>query len=229
MAGGVYGADYVEERLELGMLYASAGLDPLLFLGAYHRLIGAIALRIIGESRNNPLEGFDHFLSLRKITFFDLSLMMDVIIVERERVIRRQQEAIRELSTPVLQVREGLLVLPIIGAVDTERALQLTDALLDAIRAHRGQVVVIDITGVPVADATIANHLVQTVRAAGLIGAETVITGVSAQVAEALVKLGVQMNALNTALDLQGGLEQAERALGYRVTRTKGALRSTPS
>lgn len=229
MAGGVYGASYVEERLELGTLYASAGLDPHLFLGAYHRLIGAIGLRIIEESRNNPLEAFDHFLSLRKITFFDLSLMMDVIIFERERVIRRQQEAIREMSTPVLQVREGLLVLPIIGAVDTERARQLTDALLGAIRDHRGQVVVMDITGVPVADATIANHLVQTVRAAHLIGAETVITGVSAQVAEALVKLGVQMNALNTAVDLQGGLEQAERALRCQATRAKGVLRSAPS
>jgi rsbT co-antagonist protein RsbR len=229
MVGGVYGASYVEERLELGVLYASAGLDPLLFLGAYHRLIGEIGLRIMEESRDSLLEGFDHFLSLKKITFFDLSLMMDVIIVERERVIRRQQEAIRELSTPVLRVREGLLVLPIIGAVDTERARQLTDALLDAIRAHRGQVVVMDITGVPAVDATIANHLVQTVRAARLIGAETVITGVSAQVAEALVKLGVQVSALNTAVDLQGGLEQAERALGYRVTVGRRALRSTPS
>jgi rsbT co-antagonist protein RsbR len=86
-----------------------------------------------------------------------------------------------------------------------------------------------DVTGVPVADATIASHLVQTVRAARLIGAETVITGVSAQVAEALVMLGVQVSALKTAVDLQGGLERAERALGYRVIRGQGALRSTPS
>jgi rsbT co-antagonist protein RsbR len=105
----------------------------------------------------------------------------------------------------------------------------LTDALLDAVRAHRAQVVVMDITGVPVADATIANHLVQTVRAARLIGAETVITRVSAEVAEALVMLGVQVGALNTAVDLQGGLELAERALVYRVTQGQGALRSTPS
>jgi rsbT co-antagonist protein RsbR len=83
-----------------------------------------------------------------------------------------------------------------------------------------------DVTGVPVADATIASHLVQTVRAARLIGAETVITGVSAQVAEALVTRGVQVSALKTAVDLQGGLE---RALGYRVIRGQGALRSTPS
>src|SRR5215207_1533208 len=87
---------------------------------------------------------------------------------ERERVIRQQQEAIRELSTPVLQVRERLLILPIIGVLDGQRARQLTEQLLRGIRANRAKVVVIDITGVPTIDSTVANHLVQTVDASGL-------------------------------------------------------------
>src|SRR3954470_1045856 len=84
-------------------------------------------------------------------------------VTERERVIRQQQEAIRELSTPVLQVRERLLILPIIGVLDGQRARQLTEQLLRGIRANRARVVVIDITGVPAIDSTVANHLVQTV------------------------------------------------------------------
>ncbi|MBO0877544.1 MAG: STAS domain-containing protein, partial [Pseudonocardia sp.] len=84
-------------------------------------------------------------------------------VQERERVIRQQQEAIRELSTPVLQVREQLLILPIIGVLDDQRARQLTEQLLLAIRANRAKVVVIDFTGVPTIDSTVANHLVQTV------------------------------------------------------------------
>src|SRR5881392_4422730 len=84
---------------------------------------------------------------------------------ERERVIRQQQDAIRELSTPVLPVRERLLILPIVGVLDTERARQLTEQLLIGIRTHRAKVVVIDITGAPDVDATVANHLVQTVDA----------------------------------------------------------------
>ena len=79
-------------------------------------------------------------------------------VQERERVIRQQQEAIRELSTPVLQVRERLLILPIIGVLDGQRARQLTEQLLRAIRANRARVVVIDITGVPTIDSTVANH-----------------------------------------------------------------------
>src|SRR5207302_2508369 len=101
-------------------------------------------------------------------------------VQERERIIRQQQEAIRELSTPVLQVRERLLILPIIGVIDPQRARQLTEQLLRGIRANRAKVVVIDITGVPSVDSTVANHLVQTVDASRLWGATVIVTGLGA-------------------------------------------------
>src|SRR5437899_2648125 len=138
-------------------------------------------------------------------------------VQERERVIRDQQEAIRVLSTPVLQVRERLLILPIIGVIDPQRARQLTEQLLQGIRMNRAKVVVIDITGVPVMDATVANHLVQTVEAARLLGATVIITGLSPEIAQTLVTIGVDLGKMNTVGDLQGGIEEAERALGYRV------------
>src|SRR5213593_1865135 len=89
-------------------------------------------------------------------------------VEQRERVIRQQQEAIRELSTPVLQVRERLLILPIIGVIDSQRARQLTEQLLRGIRNNRAKVVVVDVTGVPAIDSAVANHLVQTVEASRL-------------------------------------------------------------
>src|SRR2546423_8619408 len=98
-------------------------------------------------------------------------------VQERERVIRQQQEAIRELSTPVLQVRERLLILPIIGVLDGQRARQLTEQLLRGIRTNRARVVVIDITGVPTSDSTVPNDPVQTVEASRLMGASVIITG----------------------------------------------------
>jgi rsbT co-antagonist protein RsbR len=140
-------------------------------------------------------------------------------VEERERVIRQQQDAIRELSTPVLPVRERLLILPIIGVLDSERARQLTEQLLTGIRTHRAKVVVIDITGAPAVDATVANHLVQTVDASRLMGASVIITGLSPEIAQTLVTLGVDLSKMNTIGDLQGGLEEAERLLGYAVTR----------
>ncbi|HYM57923.1 MAG TPA: STAS domain-containing protein [Solirubrobacteraceae bacterium] len=139
-------------------------------------------------------------------------------VQERERVIRQQQEAIRELSTPVLQVRERLLILPIIGVLDGQRARQLTEQLLRGIRSNRAKVVVIDITGVPTIDSTVANHLVQTVEASRLMGASVIITGLSSDIAQTLVTLGVDLSKVNAVGDLQGGIEEAERLLGYEVS-----------
>ena len=134
------------------------------------------------------------------------------------RIIRQQQEAIRELSTPVLQVRERLLILPIIGVIDSQRARQLTEQLLRGIRTNRAKVVVIDITGVAAMDATVANHLVQTVEASRLLGAVVIVTGLSPEIAQTLVTIGVELGKMNTVGDLQGGIEEAERLLGYKVT-----------
>jgi rsbT co-antagonist protein RsbR len=137
-------------------------------------------------------------------------------VEERERIIREQQEAIRELSTPVLQVRDRLLILPIIGVLDAARARQLTEQLLGAIRSSRAKVVVIDITGVADIDLTVANHIVQAVEAARLMGASAIITGMSSKIAQTLVDLGVDLSTMHTVGDLQGGLEEAERMLGLR-------------
>ena len=141
-------------------------------------------------------------------------------VEERERVIRDQQEAIRDLSTPVMKLRERLLLLPIIGALDTDRTRQLTEQLLAEVRAHRAQVVVIDITGVAAIDGAVANHLIQTVESVRLMGADTILTGLSPETAQALVELGVDLATMKTVGDLQGGLEDAESLLRHRLDET---------
>jgi rsbT co-antagonist protein RsbR len=139
---------------------------------------------------------------------------------ERERIIREQQEAIRELSTPVLQLRDRLLILPIIGGLDEHRSRQLSEQLLSAIQANRARVVVIDITGVATIDRTVANRLVQAVEASRLMGASAILTGLSPKIAQTLVDLGVDLGTIRTSGDLQGGLEDAERLLGRRAGET---------
>src|SRR5438094_3894171 len=146
-------------------------------------------------------------------------------VQERERTIREQQEAIRELSTPVLQVRERLLILPIIGVIDPQRARQLTEQLLRGIRTNRARVVLIDITGVAAIDANVANHLVLTVEASRLLGATVIVTGLSPEIAQTLVNIGVDLGKMNTVGDLQGGIEEAERLLGFKVF----PIRETPA
>ncbi|WP_220274683.1 protoglobin domain-containing protein [Trinickia dinghuensis] len=217
LVSGDYGTHYVEQRIELGLLYAAAGLDMRIFLGAFLNLLKHIGTQVMRHADRSPTDAFDAFMSLKKVAFFDLGLIVEVLVFERERVIRQQQESIRELSTPVLQLRDRLLLLPIIGVIDTYRARLITESLLEAIRANRARMVVMDITGVATIDSRVANHILQTVTAARLMGAKVIVTGITAPVAQSLVSLGIELGGLDTVSDLQGGIELAERNLGYRV------------
>jgi rsbT co-antagonist protein RsbR len=202
MVEGEYGEPYVEQRLSLAQLYSKVALEPAVFLGAFNHLL---------RSLESAADG--HFGSLRKIAFFDLALITDVLVHERERVIRLQSEAIRELSTPVLQVRDRLLLIPIIGMIDTHRAQLIMENVLDGIRGRRAKVVVMDVTGVSTIDSGVANHVLRTITAAKLMGATVIVTGISADVAQALVSLGINLDEIRAVGDLQSGIEDAERLL----------------
>ena len=183
-------------------------------------LLRDVLARSLFQKYHDDFQLLDHVLDAYEPAANRIANTVAVSFVdERERVIRQQQDAIRELSTPVLQVRERLLILPIIGVLDTERARQLTEQLLAGIRNHRAKVVVIDTTGVPDVDVSVANHLVQTVDASRLMGASVIITGLSSKIAQTLVTIGVDLGKMNTIGDLQGGIEEAERLLGFKVIR----------
>lgn len=137
-------------------------------------------------------------------------------VTERKRAeeeLRMQQATIQELSTPVLRVTNGLLIVPLIGFIDTRRAKQLTEQLLTGIRDHRAKAVVIDVTGVPVIDSYAAQRLIATAQAARLLGAVVILSGVSRAIAQTLVDIGIRLGNVTTAGDLQSGIEQALRLI----------------
>jgi|GEM_PF-893278 rsbT co-antagonist protein RsbR len=148
-----------------------------------------------------------------------MAIVGQAYVDHKENIIYQQQEAILELSTPVLVLRDRLLLLPIIGLLDSHRAQQLTEHLLKAIREHRARVVVIDITGVLTVDSMVANHLIKTTEAARLMGVKVLVTGISTEIAQTLVRIGVDLSRLNTLGDLRSGLEEASRILGYELVR----------
>jgi len=123
---------------------------------------------------------------------------------------RRLQAAVEELSTPVLQAQEGLLVVPLIGLVDARRAMQLRNQLLNDIRAQRAKAVVIDLTGVPKIDPETADGLLRTVDAVRLLGAHVILAGISLGIADTLVRIGAELLTIKTTADLQSGLEEAK-------------------
>jgi rsbT co-antagonist protein RsbR len=217
LTDGDYGADYVENRLRIGTVHEHINLAPKWYLGAYNFYLRAVATRMFEAFAREPGRALSSFLSLMKLVFMDIGLAVDTYIHARESTMLKQQEAIRELSTPVLQIRDRLLLLPIIGVIDSQRGQMITESLLRSIRASRAKVVVMDVTGVASIDSRVANHLIQTVTAARLMGATVIVTGLSADVAQSLVGLGIDLARLDTAGDLQGGIEEAERRLGYKL------------
>ena len=204
---GDYGRDYVLNRVNVGLVHQRINLGVQWYLGAYNFYLRAVMKRLFEGAEPRSRGIVETLASLMKLVFLDISLAMQTYVT----TIEQQQEAIRELSTPVLVVRPRVLLLPIIGMIDSRRAAQLTSSLLDAIRVNRARVAVMDVTGVAAIDSKVANHLLQTVAAAGLMGATVVVTGLSADVAQSLVSLGVDLSKLNTAGDLQRGLEEAGR------------------
>lgn len=216
LTAGDYGPAYVENRLRIGTVHERIRLEPRWYLGAYNYYLRAVATRLQSAYASEPARAMREFMSLMKLVFFDIGIAVDTYITSRDVTMHKQQEAIQELSTPVLKLRDRLLLLPIIGVIDTQRARLITENLLRAIRANRARVVVMDVTGVATIDSRVANHLLQTVSAARLMGATIVVSGLSPDVAQSLVALGIDLNRLNTVGDLQGGLEEAERLLGLR-------------
>lgn len=130
---------------------------------------------------------------------------------------RRLWQQVQEMSTPVIPVHDRILVLPLVGALDSERSRRLTERLLHAVRQTRALVILLDITGVPVVDTAVAQALIQTANAARLLGAEVALVGVRAEVAQTLVSLGVSMEGIMTMANLQAGIAYALGRVGLRI------------
>ncbi|WP_287156708.1 STAS domain-containing protein, partial [Chloroflexus sp.] len=135
--------------------------------------------------------------------------------------IEAQQQTIRELSTPILPLYEGILVVPLVGAIDSFRAGQMMERLLTTVAERQSDIVIIDITGVPVIDTAVASYLLQTARAAQLIGAQVILVGIGPEIAQTIVQLGVDLGHILIGANLQSGIELAFRRLGRQIVRKR--------
>ena len=133
--------------------------------------------------------------------------------------IRKQQEAINELSTPVIKVWDNLLVLPIIGTLDSQRTQSMMEALLQEISASGCKYAILDITGVAVVDTMVANHLIKTITAAGLMGAVCILSGISPTIAQTIVHLGIDLSGIKTRGNMMEAVKYVIRANGQQIVK----------
>lgn len=152
-----------------------------------------------------------------KIAYAGVAALADAYLLAREKLIRSQADEILALSTRVLPLYPGVLVCPLLGRLDHERAQVMTATVLAAVVRHASRVVVLDLSGVPAVDAEMAAHLVGAARAVALLGARPLLVGIGPAVAQAIVAGGVDLGRFTTAGDLAGGLEQALGWLGKTI------------
>jgi anti-anti-sigma regulatory factor len=124
---------------------------------------------------------------------------------------------IQELSTPIIPIHQGVLVLPLVGAIDSLRSQEITERLLEEIVRLQADIVIIDITGVSVVDTSVANHLIMTAQAVNLLGSRVVFTGISSTIAQTIVQLGVSLGDVVTLSNLQAGMQYALKQLGLEI------------
>lgn len=148
-------------------------------------------------------------------------LTVEAFQKSREEMISRQQEELMELSTPVVKLWEGILALPIIGTLDSSRTQIVMESLLEAIVSTGSEVAIIDITGVPTVDTLTAQHLLKTVTAARLMGADCIISGIRPQIAQTIVYLGIDLAGITTKATLADALQIALKRVGATITRSQ--------
>ncbi len=206
---------YVEDRLRVGAVHERIGLSPKWYLAAYRKYLELLSGKFFaGLSTEQAVPAFE---SLQKIVFFDITLAIDTYIAASQEALQRHQSALRELSTPVIRVHDRILLLPLVGAIDSVRAQQIMDTVLLRIVEEKAKVIIVDIAGVPVVDTKVADNLVKTTASVRLLGAQTILTGISAQVARTIVQLGVDISAMHTRSRLQDGIELALDLVGKTI------------
>ncbi len=195
-------------------------VDTALYLVALKKAISHRLALLLPNSQEQLVDLLEPLFGLMdQLTL----LSFDAYSTTREKVIAQQSQSLMELSTPVIVLWNNVLLLPLVGVIDTIRARQFTERMLEAITRHEGIVTIIDVTGVPVFDTGVARHIMKAVDAAQLLGSKVVMTGISPEGAQTLTKLGISFANVTSRVSLRAGVAEALKLVGRRIELINGA------
>jgi rsbT co-antagonist protein RsbR len=173
----------------------------------------------LGNDKRSTIEDARAMLLFLSSLFNELILaVFQAYLDEKERTVYAQEAELRETATPITEIWDGVLTLPIIGTLDSSRTMLVMEALLNRIAKDHASAVVIDLTGVKNIDSQVSHHLIQMVRAVQLMGSDAIITGIRPEIARALISLNIDMSNVTTRASLSDGLKEAFRRMGIQVS-----------
>ena len=193
-------ADFSQKIVQLGwsLKYISTGLSELNKI-----LFGMMTVDNTEEEKMNLVWAFDKWIAPIN------SEVLHQYASSWERTVSLQKIALQELSAPLIPVFDNITVMPLVGTIDTERAKRIMENILQGVVKHRAEVVLIDITGVPVVDTMVAHHIIQASEAVRLVGAKCLLVGIRPEIAQTIVNLGIDLSQVITKNSLQKGIESA--------------------
>ena len=209
---------YVESRKRVGAVHATIGLS----LQAYFAAMNTMMSLILDQAERADLKAEDYAASIAKVIHLDTSIVVDTFSEITNRTIRQQSEAIMAMSTPVTAIWDDILLLPVVGLIDSQRAHDIMKAMLNRIKDTEATVFILDISGVAAMDTAVANHLIKMTKAARLMGCMCIISGVSPAIASTVVELGIDVGTVNTRANLKDALSLAFSHTGAPISGGKG-------
>lgn len=208
---------YVEGRRRVGHVHATIGLSLHAYFAAMNRMF------ILLSERAERIQGADAGPTIGvmgKLILLDMSLVSDAFAALTNKTIAEQSEAIMAMSTPVAEVASGILMLPLVGVIDSVRAQDVMSAMLTRIRDTEAKVFILDISGVAVVDTAVANHLIKMTQAAQLMGCECIVSGLSPAIAKTIVALNIDVSRMDTRATLKDAIATAFSRIGVRLSAT---------
>jgi len=199
---------YLEGRREIGRVHAQISLPPQAYMAAM-----SVSYTIWTERLYDGSLSADEHVSacraLAKLMNLETTVVMETFVERSNQVIINQGRALLEMSTPVAALWDGILMLPIVGIVDSKRAQDIMNRMLERVAETQSRAFILDISGVAVVDTAVANHLIKMTKATRLMGCDCVISGISPSVAQTMVELGIEVGEIRTTSTLKDALKAA--------------------
>ena len=217
---GAVNDEYVQRRAVVGETHARIGL-PLNTYFAGMNMFQELFSLIVREGDFEEAERAPILGSVTKLLHFDTAIVVDTYNHLVEQTLTAQSRSLMEMSTPVTEIWEGILFLPVVGIIDSRRSRDVMNATLSKIADTQARVFILDISGVGVVDTAVANHLIKITRATKLMECETTISGVSPAIAQTIVDLGIDVGEVKTTATMRDALADAVNAIGGAGGRTR--------
>jgi rsbT co-antagonist protein RsbR len=211
------GEDYIEARRHIGRTHARIGLSlPSYMAGMNYSYV--VLTKTLYDNELPPDEYIAAVNAATKLMHLDITIVSDTYSRMVNEQIAQQSKALLQMSTPVTQIWEDILMLPMVGIIDSRRAQDVMTTVLSRIFETRAKVFIMDISGVAVVDSAVANHLIKITKSTGLMGCTSLVSGISPAIAQTMVNLGFDVGEISTSATLRDALEHAFRLIGRSVT-----------